>query len=132
MSEQTGEMTQADIAEVEVEYSYGEHPDQDDQMGILIQNTKFEDFFISFKYIKPNIDQETETASLAFEYDVIGLPEGHDPKDYENNNELHQVVGKIAMDEFIKSLEAKARADQLSVEAASALEDAANVEAAAL
>lgn len=132
MSEQTGEMTQADIAEVEVEYSYGEHPDQDDQMGILIQNTKFEDFFISFKYIKPNIDQETETASLAFEYDVIGLPEGHDPKDYENNNELHQIVGKIAMDEFIKSLEAKARADQLSGEAASALEDAANAEAAAL
>ena len=132
MSEQNGEMTQADIAEMEVEYSYGAHPDEDEKMGILIENTKFKEFFVAFKYIKPDIDEESETASLAFEYDVIGLPEGHDPKDYENNDELHQVVGKIAMDEFIKSLEARARAEQVSEQAAKSLEDAANAEAAAL
>lgn len=121
MIEQTGEMTQAAISDMEVEYSYGAHPEYEDRMGILIENTKFSQFYISFKYIKPDIDEETETASLSFEYDVIGMPEGHDPVDYENNDELHQVVGKIAMDEFIKTLEAKARAEQIAEQAADAI-----------
>lgn len=121
MSEQTGEMTQEDINDMVVDYSFGDHPDKDDSTGILIENTKFKDFFIAFNYIKPDINEETETASLSFEYDVIGMPEGHDPKDYENNEELHQVVGKIAMDEFIRSLEAKARVEQISEQAADAI-----------
>lgn len=113
MSNQTGEMTQAEINDMEVDFSYGDHPEDENRVAMRIDNTSFKDFVISFKYVRPDFDEESETASLSFEYDVLEVAEGHDPADYENNEALHEVVGKIAMDLFIQNLESMSKSKEL-------------------
>lgn len=89
-----------DIKELNVQFSYGAHPDDPKKTAIRIDNGTFEGFIVSFNFMRPTFpEKEGDECYMSFSYDVISLAGDFTEEKVKEQyaEELNMVMSNIAL-----------------------------------
>lgn len=107
-----GQFKHKDIKNIDVQFSYGIHPDNEKKIALKIDSGTFAGFIVSFNHIRPVFPEgEDGECVLSFDYEVISLAGDFTEEVVKEKHadELNAVMSKIAMVLFEDAIEASSK-----------------------